>query len=318
MSFAAAQNFSGPPARRAREYARDGWELGGAALSLATRSAELRRFAATAYAGVVALEIVDAATAVIFHDDANLAERLAYSVVSTYLIALLSTLAAVGLAGLVDSALDGRPLRSADGWRLLGRRFWQVAGWALLVVLVGIPARVLTGWGIDQVAAVLLGFGWAVVSFFAVPAIALAGEGPIGAGIRSVGLVGRQWGSQLVGMVYVWLRPLVFIGVPGALLGAAGGVLILEGHPLAGWIVAAAGALLMAFAYLLIVTANSVLCVALYRFAQGQPLPPEFDPQTLRRVLRPPSPRTVRIVRRLDSEPARRIRARLERLIEGT
>ena len=86
--------------------------------------------------------------------------------------------------------------------------------WALVVVAVGIPARVLTGWGIDQLAAVLLGFGWGVLTFFAVPAIALAGDGPIGAGIRSVRLVGHQWGTQVVGMVYVWLRPIVFIGLP--------------------------------------------------------------------------------------------------------
>jgi hypothetical protein len=235
--------------------------------------------------------------------------------VTAYIVALISNLAAVGLAGLVDHRLDGRPAQARDGWSLMRRRLPQVAGWALLVVVVGIPARILTGWGVDQVAAVLLGFGWAVISFFAIPAIALAGDGPIRAGARSLGLVGRQWGSQVVGMVYVWVRPVVFIGVPGALLLAAGIVVTLEGRSLLGWILGAGGVVAIAFAYLLVVTARAILCVALYRFAQDQELPPEFNRATLDRVLRPPAPRTVRIVRRLDNATARRVRERLQRLI---
>lgn len=238
-----------------------------------------------------------------------------FGLVSAYVVALLSNLAAVGLAGLVDRKLGGQTLDTRDGWRLMRRRLPQVAGWALLVVVVGVPARILTGWGVDQVAAVLLGFGWAVISFFAIPAIALAGDGPIRAGARSLGLVGRQWGSQVVGMVYVWLRPVVFIGIPGGLLLAAGIVLALEGHSLLGWVLGAGGAVTIALAYLFVVTARAVLCVALYRFAQDEELPPEFNRATLDRVLRPPAPRTVRIVRRLDNATARRVRERLQRLI---
>ena len=301
--------------RAVRDYARDGWALGGAALAVASKDTQLHKFAAGAYAGVVALELADAATGVVFHHDGTLPERLGFVLASLYLVALVSNLAVVGLAGLANQVLDERPVRPVDGWRLMWQRLPQAAGWALLVVTVGIPARLLTGWGVDQIAAVLLGFGWAVVSFFAIPAIAIAGAGPIGAAIRSLGLVGRQWGTQVVGMVYVWLRPIVFIGLPGALATAAGILLVLTGQDFPGWGVAAVGVVAMAFAYLLVMTANSILSVALYRFAHGETLPPEFDPATLERVLRPPAPRTTRIVERLDSEPARRIRARVERLI---
>jgi hypothetical protein len=303
------------PRRSVRDYARDGWEVGGAALAVATKGAELRKFAAGAYAGVAALELADAATAVAFHHDGTLPERVGFVLVSAYVVALVSNLAAVGLAGLANEALDAGRIRPADGWRLMWRRLPQVAGWAVLVVGVGIPARLLTSWGIDQLAAVLLGFGWAVVSFFAIPAIALAGDGPIGAGIRSLGLAGRQWGTQVVGMVYVWLRPIVYVGLPGGLVTLAGVLLILEGHDLAGWAVGAAGVLAMALAYLLVVTANSILSVALYRFARGQALPREFDTETLERVLRRPAPRTMRLVRMLDCAPARRIRRRVEQLV---
>ncbi len=310
------QEPSPAPRRTARDYARDGWELGGAALALARRDGELRKFAAAAYACVVAIEVADAIPAIALHRNGTIAEYAGYLVLSAYVVALFSNLAAVGLAGLANGVLDGQPIRRSDGWRLMVRRAPQVAGWALLVVAVGIPARVLTGWGLDQFAAVLLGFGWAVLSFFAIPAMAISGDGPVHAGMRSLGLVGRQWGTQMVGMAYVWLRPIVFVGLPGFLVAAAGVLAILEGHDFLGWTIASAGVVTMAFTYLLIVTANSLLSVALFRFAQGDPLPPEFDAQMLERVLHPPAARTRRIVSRLDFKAARAMRERVERLVE--
>ena len=296
---------------------RDGWELGGDALAVAVRGRNLRIFALGACGGAVLIEIAIAVAAVTLRHKLTLPERLVGGLLSAYVVAFLTNLAAVGLAGLADRALDDEEPPPVDGWRLMWVRMPQVAGWALIVVLVGIPARVLTGWGADQLAAVLLGFGWAVVSFFAIPAIALAGDGPVAAGIRSLRLVGRQWGSQVVGMVYVWLRPIAFIGVPGALAVVLGVVLILNDRNLLGWSVAAGGVVAIAIAYLLVVTANSVLSVALYRFAQGEPLPAEFDVARLERVLRAPAPRTVRLVGRLEGERVRRLRWRLQQLVSS-
>jgi hypothetical protein len=306
------------PARRWFDYVRDGWELGGAALAVAARDRNLRRFAAPAYGAVLAIEIAGAVLVVVLRHDVTLVERIVFGLVSVYLVALASNLAAVGLAGLADRVLDNAATRPSDGWRLMRQRLPQVAGWALLLVIVGIPARLFTGWGLDQLAAVLLGFGWAVLSFFAVPAIALAGDGPLRAAARSAHLVGRQWGRQVVGMVYVWLRPVAFVGLPGALATALGVAVALGGHDLLGWSIAAGGVVAMAVAYLLVVTASSVLSVTLYRYAEGRPLPSGFDPEHLERVLRAPAPATVRVVRRLEGRRLRHLRERLHERISQT
>jgi hypothetical protein len=297
-----------------REYVRDGWDLGGAALRLAVDHRELRRFAATAYGSAIVAEAAVAAGVIFVRHHVALWQRPIVLVALAYLAALFSALAAVGLAGLSAKLLDGAELRSADGWRLMRQRLPQIAGWALIVVVVGIPSRFLTGWGVDQLSAVLLGFGWAVLSFFAIPAIALRGDGPIAAGLRSLRLVGQRWGEQVVGMVYVWVRPALFLGLPGAIAVAVGIVLDRTGHDLLGWTIAVAGAFTIAIAYLVTVAAQSVLSVTLFRFAEGGEVHGTFDRRQLERVLRGPAPLVLRTVRHLEGERTRRLRERIRAL----
>lgn len=298
-----------------REYVRDGWDLGGAALRLAVDHRELRRFAATAYGGAIILEAGIAATVVFVRHNLALWQRPIVLIVLAYLAAFLSALVAVGLAGLSARILEERQARAGDGWKLMRERVWQIAGWAGIVVAVGIPSRFLTGWGVDQLSAVLLGFGWAVLSFFAIPAIALRGDGPIAAGLRSLRLVGQRWGEQVVGMVYVWVRPAVFLGIPGAVAVAVGIFVERTGHDLLGWTIAVAGGFVMAVAYLLVVAAQSILSVTLFRFAEGGNVHQSFNREQLERVLRGPAPLVTRAVRRLEGDRTRRLRERVRSLL---
>jgi hypothetical protein len=297
-----------------RQYVRDGWDLGGAAFRLAIDHRELRRFAAVAYGAAIVSELVISAGVIFVRHHEALWQRPIILIALAYVAALFSALAAVGLAGLSAKLLDGAELYSADGWRLVRQRLPQIAGWAGIVVIVGIPSRFLTGWGVDQLSAVLLGFGWAVLSFFAIPAIALRGDGPIAAGLRSLRLVGQRWGEQVVGMVYVWVRPAVFLGLPGAIALAAGIVLDRTGHDLLGWTIAVAGAFAIAVAYLITVAAQSVLSVTLFRFAEGGSVHRAFDREQLARVLRGPAPMVSKAARRLETDRTRRLRERIRSL----
>jgi hypothetical protein len=119
-------------------------------------------------------------------------------------------------------------------------------------------------------------------------------------------------------MVYVWLRPVAFVGLPGALATALGVVVALDGHDLLGWSIAAGGVVAMAVAYLLVVTARSVLSVTLFRYAEGRPLRSGFDLEQLERVLRAPAPATVSVVRRLEGRRLRHLRERLYQRISET
>jgi hypothetical protein len=293
------------------QSAREGWSVGGAAFALARDARPLRPYVAGALAVVLVVGALLAAIGVTLRHDGTLVERIAFGLSSAYLMAVVSNAAAVGLAGLSDELLSGGQPEPALGWRLARRRLPQVAGWAIVVVVVGIPARLLTSWGVDQLGAILLGFSWGVLTLFVVPAIALAGDGPLEAARHSLHIVTRRWETQVAGMVYVWLRPVLFVGVPGALLLLAGVLLALEGVELLGWSLAAAGIVVIAVAYALMVCSTSILAVALFRYAEGAPVPAGFTPEELERVVRGPSRTVLRMAQRLDGTRLRSVRAKL-------
>lgn len=293
------------------QNARDGWVLGGSALRLIAGQPGLRRYVAGALAALLVIHIAVAVLVLHFRHDGTLPQRIFVALVAAYLSAVLTNTAAVGLAGLSDGILAGRRVQAVAGWRLALRRLPQVAGWAILVLIVGIPARLLTSWGVDQLAAVLLGFGWGVISFFAVPAIALTAAGPIRAAERSWQLVRKFWVGQVAGMVYVWLRPALFLGLPGAAALIVGVFLERRGHDLVGWTLGASGVVVLVIAYLVMISAKSILSVAIFRFADDGLAPAGFDPQQLQRLMVGPTPIVIRIARRLDNERIRRLRARL-------
>jgi hypothetical protein len=293
------------------QSARDGWSVGGAAFALARGSRPLRPYVAGALAVVLVVGALLATVGVALRHHGTLVERIGFGLASAYLMAVVSNAAAVGLAGLSDVLLSGGQPEPALGWRLARRRLPQVAGWAIVVVAVGIPARLLTSWGVDQLGAILLGFSWGVLTLFVVPAIALAGDGPIEAARRSLDVVSRRWETQVAGMVYVWLRPVLFVGVPGALLLVGGVVLALDGVELLGWSLAAAGIVVIAVAYALMLCSTSILAVALFRHAEGRPVPAGFTPEELERVVRGPSRTVLRLAHRLDGTRLRRVRAKL-------
>jgi hypothetical protein len=308
---ASADHAEHPPSRGLTQYARDGWAVGGAAFDLARRDRGLRIYAIRAFLVVLVVEAVLGTVVVLLRHEGTLLQRIVFGGLAMYLIALVSNLAAVGLAGLADDLLAERETDPAAGWRLARRRLPQTALWALLVVAIGVPFRSATRWGVDQLAAVLLGFGWTILTLFIIPAIALAGDGPISAAKRSARLVGQRWGTQIVGVAYVWLRPAVFVGVPGLVAVAVGVVLARSGVDLLGWALAAGGVVTMAFAYLLALCSTSVLAVALFRFAESGTAPAAFQTSQLERIMRPPASLIHRMARRLDGERARRLRDRI-------
>jgi hypothetical protein len=304
-----------PEPRGVRGYARDGWELGGFAWDLAVHARALRPFLLVALSGLLVLDAAVAACEVALRHEGSLVQRIAFGLAATYVVALASNLAAVGLVGLADDLLHGRDPAAGDGWRLARRRLPQVAGWSVLVVAVSIPARLITRSGIDHITGALLGFGLSVVSLFALPAIALAGDGPLRAAGHSLRLVRRRWATETVGMVYVWARPALLIGLPGGIAVGAGAALALEGADLLGWALMGAGAVLIAVAYAVAVAAAAVLATALYRYAEGGPLPSQVPQERLERVMRPPAAIAQRLAGRLEGDRLDRMRERVDRAV---
>lgn len=293
-----------------KQSARDGWHLGGAALSLVRGQPGLRRYLVPAFVILLVIHIVTVAVILHYRHVGTIPQRIVAALVFGYLDAVLTNAVAVGLAGLSDQIIVGGAPRAADGWRLAVRRLPQVAGWGLIVIAVGIPARLLTSWGVDQVAVLLFGFGWGVISFFAIPAIALTGAGPLRAARRSLHLVRGFWAGQIAGTVYVWLRPALFLGVPGALALVVGVALERNGVDFLGWTLALGGVIVLAMAYLVMVSAKSILSVAIFRYAEDGVAPEPFDAERLQRLMVGPTTIVERVGRRLDNDRMRRFRAR--------
>lgn len=296
-----------------RAYMRDGWELGGQALALVRGQPGLRRYFAATAVLILLTELGIAEAVITARHEGDVPERILVLLLTAYVIAVLSTAAGVGLAGLADRILSGEEPEAKYGFRLAFRRLPQVAAWSVFVVVIGIPARLITAWGVDQVATILLGFSVAVVVFFAVPAIALRGDGPIRAAQRSIGMVRRFWAGQAAGMVYVWLRPAIFIGLPGALALVGGFVLDREGYDYLGWTVGAGGAVAIAIAYFMFVCARSILSVALFHVAESGQTLEQFDTDRLNRLMRGPTSLIQRITQRFDGERLRRLRDWVQR-----
>ncbi len=296
---------------RTRQYLGDGWALGGSAIDLVRDQPALRRYVGFAAVGLLAFHALIAFLILRVRHGGTTPERAIVVIFELYLVALASNLAAVGLAWLSDRILHEQPALAMDAARLAIRRTPQVAMWSLFLLVVAIPARVVTSWGIDQLATVLVGFSIAVVAFFAIPAIALMGDGPVRATRRSLRLVRDFWAGEAAGIVYVWLRPALFLGLPGALLLATGVLLDGSGHDFTGWTIGAAGVVTLAIGYFIFISARSMLSVALFRYAQSGEAPRGFDPARLERLMRSPTPWVKRIGQRFTGERVQRLRTRL-------
>ena len=225
----AAMTFSGRAPRRSRgmrDYASDGWRLGGAALAFVLENRALQRFVLLAEGIVVAPAAAVAVAAVALRREAGPVGYVLVGLAAYYCLSLMVTAVAVGVAGLVAESLESRSVSATTGWRVIRRRRGPIAGWAVLDLALGVPSKLIGSWTVNQLAVLLLGFGWSLLSFFAIPTIALTGGSPKATARRSLQLVRRHWGDAIYSTVYLWVRAAVLFGAPAAVAVAVGVLLI--------------------------------------------------------------------------------------------
>jgi Family of unknown function (DUF6159) len=288
-----------------------GWRLGGAALAFVLANRALQRFVLAAIAIVLVLAAAVAVVAVALRREAGPIGYALVGLAAYYCLSLMTTAVAVGVAGLVADLLDSRPVTPATGWQVIARRRRSIAGWSLVDLAVGVPSRAIGSWTVDQLSVVLIGFGWSLVSFFAIPTIALTGASPLATARHSLRLVRTRWGDAVYSTVYLWVRAVVVFGLPAAAATVVGVLLIRRGAVITGGALFATGVAGLALAYLLIQTARAVLTVVLYRFAESGTVYDAFPADLLERGLRGPSSMLRRLARRIEGDRVRRLRRRL-------
>jgi hypothetical protein len=144
------------------------------------------------------------------------------------------------------------------------RQIGPIAGWAVVGTVLNLLFAVLRdrgGFARNTLASVGSD-AWSLVTFLAVPVIALEGLGPTATLKRSAGLFRQRWGEQLTGTVSISLvfvlisLPAIVVVVLGIVVGGPGGVVL-----------AAVGALAVLVILVLGRVASATFGAVLYRYA---------------------------------------------------
>ena len=184
--------------------------------------------------------------------------------------------------------LDGREATTGDGLRRAWARFPIILAYSAIAATVGTVLRLIVervGF-IGKIVVGVIGFVWAVATALVVPVLAAEDVGPIEAIQRSVELIKKSWGEDLIGNVGIGLA----FGVVMAVVAFCGAMLFL----------AALSVHSTAFAVLVLVILVVTLCTtalaqatlsglysaALYRYAAGETKTGDIDPALLESAFR--------------------------------
>jgi len=246
---------------------RRGWQLTKKSWALLRANPDLLRF--PLYGGVAtilcAVIVVGPGVFLIEEDQAVFGGALA--VIGFYLLAVVGTYFSVGLAAAANMVFQGQKATVADGLAVSRSRFSQIAAWAAVSATIGIALSALENQGaIGQIAGRLLAVGWSLITFLAVPVIALEGTGPFETLKRSAGLFRSRWGAQVTGNIAIGGAVFLFGVLPSGLLIFAG-FLIWASAGFAGALLLVIGVIGLAISMLVSSALSNIFGVALYRYA---------------------------------------------------
>lgn len=188
------------------------------------------------------------------------------------------------LIACVLKQVDGEQPTLGYGLAFAWQRLPQILGWALLTSTVGMLLRMLeekVGF-VGRIVIGLLGMAWTVTSFLVVPVLVAEGTGPIESYRRSVEMLKRTWGEQIIGNVSFGLLFALFGIVPAVILlflSAMGGreVFVVVAALLVVWMVALA---------LVQSTLQTIYQAAIYLYAANGQAPAGFDSRLVAEAFR--------------------------------
>jgi len=190
--------------------------------------------------------------------------------VGLYLLSLVGLYFSVGLAAAADMTFRGREATVGDGLAISRERFGAIAGWAALSTAVGILLSLLEDQGgiAGAIFGRMLQIGWSLITFLAVPVIALEGTGPFETLKRSASLFRDRWGQQVTGNIAIGGAVFLLGFLPGAALIAVG-IALWASAGFAAAILVVLGVIVVAVAMVVSRALSGIFGVALYRYALG-------------------------------------------------
>jgi hypothetical protein len=192
------------------------------------------------------------------------------------------------LTGVALMHLRGEPTSVAAGFALARSRLPHIFGYALIAATVGLVLRMIQErlGLIGRLVVGFLGLAWTVATFLVVPILASEDVGPVDAVKRSVELLKRSWGENLIGNggigVVFGLLMLVAVLVGAVLIGGAFALQSVVA------IVLAVTVVVLGFILLGLIQSSlqGIYSAALYRYAEAGEASVGFDQALLEQAFR--------------------------------
>jgi hypothetical protein len=247
---------------------RRGWGLTKKSWGLLNEHRELVRFPLYGAVATVPLAILFFGPGLYLLDKDSLAGAIPLLVIGVYVLSVVGFYFSVGLAAAADMIFRGQEATVSDGLAIARERFSQICGWAAISTAISVLMGLLENQGgvFGQIAARLVGLAWSLVTFLAVPVIAIEGTGPVETLKRSASIFRQRWGQQITGNIAIGAA-VFLIGVLPALILIVAGVALWSSASFLGALLVVVGALVMAVAMLVSRALSGIFGVALYRYA---------------------------------------------------
>jgi hypothetical protein len=245
-----------------------GWGLTKKSWALLNTHRELIRFPLYGAVATTLLAILTLGPGLYLLDQDSLGGAIPLLVIGVYVLSVVGFYFSVGLAAAADMIFRGQAATVSDGLAVARERFSQICGWAAISTAISVLMGVLENQGgiAGEIAARLVGMAWSLVTFLAVPVIAIEGTGPVETLKRSASMFRERWGQQITGNIAIGAAVGLLGVLPAAILIVAG-VALWSSVSFLGAVLVVVGALLFAVAMLISRALNGVFGVALYRYA---------------------------------------------------
>ncbi len=245
-----------------------GWGLTKKSWTLLNGHRELIRFPLYGAFATVPLAILFFGPGLYLLDKDSLAGAIPLLVIGVYVLSVVGFYFSVGLAAAANMIFNGEQATIADGLAVARANFSQICGWAAISTAISVLMGVLENQGgiAGNIAARLVGMAWSLVTFLAVPVIAIEGTGPVETLKRSASIFRQRWGQQITGNIAIGAAVFLIGVLPAAIL-IVGGVLLWSSASFLGALLVVIGALVLAIAMLVSRALSGVFGVALYRYA---------------------------------------------------
>ncbi|HEY2056471.1 MAG TPA: DUF6159 family protein [Solirubrobacterales bacterium] len=247
---------------------RRGWALTKKSWALLNSHRELVRFPLYGGIATIILGLVFLGPGAFALDQHTYGIGVPLIVIGIYVLSVVGIYFSVGLAACADRIFRGESSTVGDGIAVANSRFGAICGWAALSTAIAVVIGLLENQGgfLGDIAGRLVGAAWSLVTFLAVPVIAIEGTGPFPTLKRSASLFRERWGQQITGNLAI--GGIAFLlGVLPAIALIVVGIVIWPSTGVGGGVLVVAGALILCVALLISKALSGIFGVALYRYA---------------------------------------------------